>query len=157
VTMMVDVRRVEDRVRIMNSVQKTSGVARVPFSLRGVWVPAGARLVRMEKEGRVLGENHADAWLRRPLRRPGDVMRSANAFPVEVVISTPRNTQVAEQGWRVLNRYRYTLLYMAPRVFAFMLKRVLHLLHKDVWGGVPRVCAHPVPWRVPARGPGVGE
>ena len=102
--------------------------------------PKAAQLVRVEKDSRVVAQSHSDAWLRRELTNLRD-------FPVQVVVARPQNTQVAEQGWRVLNRYRHTLQYLHPKVFRVVLNRLLHLLNKQIWGGVPHQVARAVPWR----------
>jgi hypothetical protein len=128
------------REELKKGLNKLTGVAHSRFRLHGVWVQQGARLVRVESTtGDVLAENHSEKWLRK-------VLRAQTRFPVTVVIAHTANTQVAEQGWRVLNRFQSTLMYLQPQSFAYVLDRILHELNKEIWGGVPPVCAHPVPW-----------
>jgi len=128
------------REAVKAALNKQNGVARRYFRIHGMWVPAGARLIRVETTtGATLAQNHSEGWLRR-------VLRAQQRFPVIVPISRTANTQVAEQGWRVLNRFRHTLNYVQPATFDFLLGRILHGLNKEIWGGVPAGCAHPVPW-----------
>ena len=118
---------------------KLSGVAQRNFRLHGTWVPAGARLVRVENTtGATLAQDHSDAWMRR-------LLRGRSRFPVTVVISSPANTQVAEQGWAILKKFRHTLNYVQPHTFEFLLLRILHVLNKDLWGGLPIARAPPAP------------
>ena len=124
---------------LKTELSKLSGVARRNFRLHGTWVPAGARLVQVESTtGATLAQNHSDAWMRR-------LLRARSRYPVTVVISTPANTQVAEQGWAILNKPRHTLNYVQPHTFEFLLLRILHELNKDLWGGLPIARAPPAP------------
>ena len=93
----------------------------------------------------VLAQNHSESHLRR-------VLSAQVRFPVEVVIAHPADTQAVEQGWSVLTQFRHTLIHLQPRVFEYVLLRLLHELNKEMWGGVPDVCAQALPRAEQPRG-----